>query len=53
MVGKHVITLNRERIPDKKTAVEAIIHELGGHGKTMSINPNKPNIISESFPRIT
>lgn len=53
MLGEHTITFNRERIPDEKTAVEAIMHEIGGHGKTMSIKPNKPNVISESFPRMT
>jgi len=47
------MTFNRERIPDIKTAIEAIIHEIGGHGKTMSINPNKLNKISEAFPRMT
>ena len=53
MTGHHIMTFNRERIPNEKMATEAIIHEIGGHGKTMSINPNKPNKISEAFPRIT
>lgn len=53
MTGKHIMTFNRDRIADEKMATEAIIHEIGGHGKTMGINPNKPNQISEAFPRIT
>lgn len=57
--GKHVITLNRERIPDNQTIQEGAIHEIGLHGKTASLQPedfNKQgsysNVVKDWFPRL-
>lgn len=35
--GVHIVTLNRERVPNLQAAQEAGIHELGVHGKTLSM----------------
>lgn len=57
--GKHVITLNRERIPDAHAVQEAVMHEIGGHGKTLSIDVGEfgkggySDMVKEYFPRLT
>lgn len=57
--GKHIITLNRERMPDTYTVQEAVMHEIGGHGKTMSIDVGEfgkgsySDMVKEYFPRLT
>lgn len=57
--GKHVITLNRERIPDNQTIQEGAIHEIGLHGKTASLQPEDfntqgsySNVVKDWFPRL-
>lgn len=37
--GYHAVTLNRERMPNLQIAEEAGIHEIGVHGKTLSMKP--------------
>ena len=55
----HSMTLNRDRIPDDATAMEAGIHEMGVHGRTLHINPSETevegsysNTVAQKFPRI-
>jgi hypothetical protein len=56
--ARHTITLNRARTPNLQTAEEGAIHELGGHGKILSMDAEdfrKGGIsdnIKEMFPRL-
>lgn len=55
----HNMTLNRDRIPNDEMAIEAGIHEMGAHGRTLSMNPSEigiegssSNTNAQMFPRI-
>lgn len=57
-LGIHDVTLNRARIPNVQMAQEAIIHELGAHGKTASMKATDfgagglTDKAREAFPRM-
>ena len=56
-IGKHTITYNKDRISSYNDILESAIHELGGHGATAGLAPEKYGInanidkIKLSFPR--
>lgn len=56
--GVHYVTLNRERIPNLQKAEEVGIHEIGGHGKTLSMQAEDfgkggySDQMKEMFPRL-
>lgn len=56
--GVHMVTLNRERVPNLQVAQEAGIHEIGVHGKTLSMQAEDfgkagySDYIRDMFPRL-
>jgi hypothetical protein len=56
--GLSTVVLNRERTPDIQAALESGIHEIGVHGKTVSLKPEnfgkggRDDMVKEWFPRL-
>ena len=53
----NVITLNRDRLPNDNRALEAAIHEIGGHAKTLHLDPTVNggiwDLLKQMYPRVT
>lgn len=53
----NIITLNRDRLPNDNRALEAAIHEIGGHAKTLHLDPTVNggiwDLLKQMYPRVT
>lgn len=47
--ARQKLSLNKDRIANVEQALETIIHEIGGHGKTLSIRQNPNDVVSTKF----